>query len=234
MVEPVFTEAIELEHKIEINGVLICYEETGAGQPVILLHGNGGSRHTFDGLIERLSAAYTVYAPDSRGHGQSGKNGPLSYEQLASDTAAFIRALSLKKPMLYGFSDGGIVGLLVASGWPELLSKLAVSGANSSPAGLKARSLVAYRLLYAATRKARIGMMLHGPALTGESLARITAPTLVLAGGKDVIREEDTRFIASHIPGAELKILPGESHGSYVHDAEKLAALLIPFFEKNQ
>lgn len=121
-----------MEHNVEINGVSICYEQQGGGRPVILLHGNGGSHHTFDGLIKRLSASYTVYAPDSRGHGHSGKAGPLSYEQLASDTAELIRVLGLEKPMLYGFSDGGIVGLLVASGWPGLLSKLAVSGANSS------------------------------------------------------------------------------------------------------
>lgn len=219
-----------MEHNVEINGVSICYEQQGGGRPVILLHGNGGSHHTFDGLIKRLSASYTVYAPDSRGHGHSGKAGPLSYEQLASDTAKLIRVLGLEKPMLYGFSDGGIVGLLVASGWPGLLSKLAVSGANSSPAGLKARNRFAYRLIYAVTQRQQTGMMLHGPALTRAELSRITVPTLVTAGERDVIREEDTRFIAAHIPHAELKILPGESHGSYVHDSDKIARLLLPFF----
>ena len=89
-----------MEHNVEINGVSICYEQQGGGRPVILLHGNGGSHHTFDGLIKRLSASYTVYAPDSRGHGHSGKAGPLSYEQLASDTAELIRVLGLEKPML--------------------------------------------------------------------------------------------------------------------------------------
>lgn len=221
-----------MERRVEINGIPICYEETGRGRPVLLLHGNGGSHHTFDQLAGLLAETYTVYAPDSRGHGRSGRAGPLSYEQLASDTAAFIQALGLKTPMLYGFSDGGIVGLLVAAGWPGLLSKLAVSGANSSPAGLKTRSLQAYRVLYALTRRERIGMMLHGPALTGAELARIAVPTLVTAGEKDVVREADTRFIASQIRNAQLRILPGESHGSYVHQPEKLASLLIPFFGK--
>lgn len=220
-----------MEHTIEVNDIPICYEQTGEGRPLVLLHGNGGSRHTFDGLIERLSPFYTVYAPDSRGHGQSGKASPLSYEQLASDMAAFIRALGLERPALYGFSDGGIVGLLVASGWPGLLSRLAVSGANSSPGGLKARVRAGYRLLYAVSHSERIGMMLHGPALTGDLLAQIHIPVLVLAGGKDVIREEDTRFIAAHIPHAQLRILPGESHGSYVHRSDQLAALLLPFLQ---
>uniref|UniRef100_UPI003FEF4377 alpha/beta fold hydrolase n=1 Tax=Candidatus Fimivicinus sp. TaxID=3056640 RepID=UPI003FEF4377 len=218
--------------ELQVNGIPIYYEKGGRGCPVMLLHGNGGSHRTFDGLMEKLAGAYTVYAPDSRGHGKSGKAGPLSYEQLASDTAALIQALGLEKPMLYGFSDGGIVGLLVASGWPGLLSKLAVSGANSSPAGLKPRNRFTYRLLYTVTKNERIGMMLHGPALTQAELNRIEVPTLVMAGERDVIREEDTRFIASQIPNAELKILPGESHGSYVHDPDKLASLLIPFFGK--
>lgn len=221
-----------MEHNIEINGISICYEQQGSGRPIVLLHGNGGSHHTFDGLIERLAALYTVYAPDSRGHGRSGKAGPLSYEQLASDTAELIQALGLDHPMLYGFSDGGIVGLLVASGWPGLLSKLAVSGANSSPAGLKARNRFVYRLIYAVTQRRQTGMMLHGPALTQAELSRITVPTLVTAGERDVIREADTRFIAAQIPYAELKILPGESHGSYVHDPDKIARLLLPFLEQ--
>ncbi len=124
----------------------------------------------------------------------------------------------------------GLSACLLPSGWPGLLSKLAVSGANSSPAGLKAPNRFAYRLIYAVTQRQQTGMMLHGPALTRAELSRITVPTLVTAGERDVIREEDTRFIAAHIPHAELKILPGESHGSYVHDSDKIARLLLPFF----
>ena len=112
-----------MEHNVEINGVSICYEQQGGGRPVILLHGNGGSTTPLT-VDKKALGSYTVYAPDSRGHGHSGKAGPLSYEQLASDTAELIRVLGLEKPMLYGFSDGGIVGLLVASGWPGLLSSL--------------------------------------------------------------------------------------------------------------
>ena len=95
---------------------------------------------------------------------------------------------------------------------------------------MKARNRFAYRLIYAVTQRQQTGMMLHGPALTRAELSRITVPTLVTAGERDVIREEDTRFIAAHIPHAELKILPGESHGSYVHDPDKIAHLLLPFF----
>ena len=218
-----------MEHIVEVNGISIRYEQQGHGSPIVLLHGNGGNHHTFDGLIERLAAFYTVYAPDSRGHGESGRSGPLSYEQLASDIACFIQTLGLHRPALYGFSDGGIIGLLVASGWPGLLSRLAVSGANSTPKGLKAHVRAGYRLLYAIGHCERIGMMLHGPALTKELLAQIDIPVLVLAGSRDMIREEDTRFIAAQIPYAQLCILPGEGHGSYVHKPEQISALLLPF-----
>ena len=52
------------------------------------------------------------------------------YSDMAEDVKCFIEALKLEKPVLYGFSDGGIVGLLVVSTYPGLLSRLIVSGAT--------------------------------------------------------------------------------------------------------
>ena len=74
-----------------------------------------------------------VYRLDSRRHGESEKTKEISYDLLAQDTAAFIQALGLSRPALIGSSDGGITGLLLAIGWPGLLSCAVVCGANTHP-----------------------------------------------------------------------------------------------------
>ena len=60
-------------------------------------------------------------------------------------------------------------------------------------------------------------------------LGSITAPTLVLAGAKDMILPQETRAIARAIPGARLLILPGEDHGSYVEHADTVWLAMKPF-----
>ena len=118
---------------IQLNGQILYYEKYGEGQPFLLVHGNGETHEIFDVLIPELAEHYTVYAIDSRGHGLSASPKELHYMDMADDMAAFIDALELKAPLFYGFSDGGIVGLLLASKYPDKLSKLMISGANLTP-----------------------------------------------------------------------------------------------------
>jgi len=215
---------------IHVNGIDLYYEQAGSGPPLILLHGNGESHKIFCRAVEQFSAGYTVYAIDSRGHGKSGRVKALHYADMADDVAAFVAALGLEAPMLYGFSDGGIVGLLLAINHPGLLSRMAISGANATPDGAKSGWVRALRVGYFVTRGDKYRLMLFEPDITEEQLGRIDIPTLVLAGEKDVIRDEHTRAIAAAIPGARLRILPGEGHGSYVINSPKLYGVLAPFF----
>jgi pimeloyl-ACP methyl ester carboxylesterase len=129
------------EMYIKINNINLWYEMKGSGQPFILLHGNGESHKIFDILIEELSKKYTVYAIDSRDHGKSTRTNKLNYEILTDDIFSFIAELKLEKPILYGFSDGGIVGLLLASKFPDLLSRLIISGANTNLESVKKHML---------------------------------------------------------------------------------------------
>lgn len=215
---------------VRVNKIDLYYEKTGTGPPLILLHGNGESHRLFRKAAPLFAGNYTVYAIDSRGHGKSTRVKPLHYADMAEDAARFIDKLDLEAPCLYGFSDGGIVGLLLAVAHPDMLSKLAVSGANLSPAGLTGGMLRTTRAMYALTRGARWKLMLDEPNIPERLLSHIDIPTLVLAGGRDIVREEHTRAIAGAIPGARLCILPGEDHGSYVENHQKLYGLLAPFF----
>ena len=68
--------------KIKVNGIELAYEKSGTGSPVIFLHGNGEDHTIFRETIEKLTSDYTVYALDSRCHGESSASEHLSYSCL--------------------------------------------------------------------------------------------------------------------------------------------------------
>ena len=213
----------------QVNGIQLYYEKQGSGPPLVLLHGNGEDGRIFDRTIEVLAIRYTVYAIDSRCHGKSSRDVPLSYDLMAADVLAFVRRLQLEKPVLCGFSDGGIVALLAAVQTPELPGAVIACGANTTPAGLKWPVRLGMALNYLVRREPRTKMMLTQPQITPEMLGRIQAPTLVLCGAHDMIRPADSRAIAAAISGARLQVLPHEGHGSYIVHSPKLAHLVEPF-----
>lgn len=211
---------------IEINGMKLFYEKQGSGPPLILLHGNGEDHHIFDEAAQALAGQWTVYRPDTRGHGQSGRVEELHYLDMAQDTIGFIKAMGMEKPVLYGFSDGGITGILTASMEPELLSGLIISGANLQPRGMKPLYHWLFKLLSLFSQKPALILMLTEPDIRRNDLQKIQIPVYVTAGEKDMIREPHTRFIAENIQNSRLAILEGEKHGSYVVHSMKLTELI--------
>ena len=95
--------------KVFVNNVNLYYETFGEGQPIILLHGNQETHEIFDKLIDKLKDNYKVYAIDSRCHGKSENTKEISYNLMSDDIIEFIKKLNIDKPILYGFSDGGII-----------------------------------------------------------------------------------------------------------------------------
>lgn len=215
--------------KINVNNMDIYYKMVGSGAPLVMIHGNGETHEIFNEAAEVLSKHFTCYLIDSRGHGQSQKVTEYHYEDMAEDVYQFIQALGLQHVTYYGFSDGGIIGLLLASKYPKLLDKMIISGANSRPDAVKKWLGTALKIINCIHRNPLFELMLTEPHITKEQLQSIETPTLVLAGSKDLIIEEDTKFIASSIPNAVLKILDGEGHESYIVHKTKVAELILDF-----
>ena len=211
---------------IQLNGQVLFYEKTGEDAPLLLLHGNGESHEIFDALIPELSKQYTVYAIDSRGQGGSATPKSYHYKDMAQDVVNFITSLEIEKPIICGYSDGGIVALMIAMEHSELLSSIVVCGANLSPAGLTGKARREIKSAYKKTGNPLVGMMLEEPNISPESLSKITVPAIICAGSKDIIKPKETQAIADHIPNAKLHIFEGETHGSYVEHSDKLLSLL--------
>ncbi len=214
---------------ITVNNVNLYYEVAGSGAPLVMVHGNGETHAIFDKALPLLAEHFTCYLLDSRGHGQSQPVTEYHYEDMAEDVFQFIQALHLEHVTYYGFSDGGIIGLLLAGKHPKLLDKMVISGANTRPDAVVKRIVRLFKVINFLHKNPLFELMLTEPHITKEQLQAIETPTLVLAGSKDLVLEEDTRFIAESIPNATLRILPGESHTSYIVHKEKIAELILDY-----
>ena len=120
----------------EVNDIRVYYEEAGAGEPLLLLHGALGAvdpavTSGWFALLPALAGRYRTFSVETRGHGRTDNPaGELSYKQFGEDVAAFIERLELGPVHLAGFSDGATTGLVLGMTRPELLRSLVAVGAN--------------------------------------------------------------------------------------------------------
>ncbi len=213
--------------ELQVNGVTLSYDCCGSGTPLLLLHGNGESRAIFDKAIPLLAPSFTVYAIDTRGHGESSPVDEYHYRDMAEDIIAFIRALDLQKPVLYGFSDGGIVALLVGILAPDLPAKIVASGANISPRGLEPDFLRNAKREWRKTKQPLLHLMLTEPHIGRTALAKIRVPVFLTAGEHDIVLRAHTLRIALAVPFCSVRILAGETHESYIVHSETIARILL-------
>lgn len=213
------------------NKVNLFYTCSGSGNPLILLHGNGEDHQIFSQLTKKLAKYYTVYAIDSRNHGKSELTKDFSYETMSADIADFMDVLDLQEVSLVGFSDGGIVGLLLGIQQQPRLKKMAVLGPNLSPDDFTEESLAFVKEEYAETNNPLYKLMLEQPNIPIESLSRIQIPTLIIGAENDIYKPELFPSLATHLPNSQLIIVEGHDHGSYIIDNDLLAEPLLHFFQ---
>ncbi|MGY1440018.1 alpha/beta fold hydrolase [Streptomyces reniochalinae] len=221
----------------DLPGVRTWYETEGNGDPLLLLHGGFCTNETWGAMRTALAAEYRAFLPERRAHGHTPDvAGPLSYRDMADDTVAFLETVVEGPAHLVGWSDGGVVGLLVAIDRPDLVRKVVVIGANyrpgpecfERPAMLDAMApdspdLALLRELYERVTPDGEGhwatvvtkltdMWRTQPTLAPEEVARIAAPTLVMAGDDDMVTLEHTTALYRAVPGARLAVVPAASH----------------------
>ena len=217
---------------IGVNGVSLFYAAEGAGKPVILLHGNGGSHNDLETTHRELAqAGYMVYALDSRGQGANPRLDEYHYKDMATDVYEFIKAKGLEKPAVFGFSDGGNIAIQLEVMYPGTLGAIATGGANIFVEGSLIPSF-AEGFLAQPTDEPLVIMMQNEPTMTVEDMKTIACPALIMSGEHDLILEDHTRLIGDNIPSGEAVVIPGEDHGSYICNSTKLAPLLLDFFAK--
>ncbi|MGP3978863.1 alpha/beta fold hydrolase [Streptomyces sp. 8N114] len=130
-----------------VNRIELFYEEHGAGQPLILLHGWGTCGQVWSAQREEFARDHRVVVPDWRGCGRSGRpTGSNTIADHAEDVLALAAALELEDPVLVGCSAGAAIVLEAAGRAPSSVrAVVAVDGPGYWPAEQKAERLVELR-----------------------------------------------------------------------------------------
>ncbi len=197
----------------KVRGFSMYCETYGNGEPLLFIHGNGGSINAFVKQIPYFSTKYKVIVADSRAHGKSvDKSDSLSYEMMADDYAALLTAMNIDSAHIVGWSDGGIIGLLIAIRHPAKVRKLVITGANLQP---DSSAIYPEDYIYVEnTYKTYMKMFHENLPKTPQDSTTFKYPTLVIGGDHDIILPSHTVNIFEHIPNANLWIMPNAGHST--------------------
>lgn len=229
---------------MDVNGIKLYYEIYGEGEPLLMLHGNGQSISAFMNQKDTFAKKYKVIIVDCRERGKStyDKTKELTFDIQTEDLKQFLEKLNIKKTKILGWSDGGILALSMAMKYPQLVDKIACSGANIFPEGVKDDEFKSMKEMLANLIKENkdhkndvfidlLNLDLKYPNWQYEDLKKIQCPSLIIAGDKDLIETEHTVKIAESIPQGQLAIIPNTSHYVPEEKPELFNELVIDFFE---
>lgn len=223
---------------VTVNDIKLYYETYGSGEPLLLLHGNGGSISGQAVRIADFKNKYKVIAVDNRAQGKSGDDGQeLTYDLMADDINKLLEQLKIDSAYIWGQSDGGIIGLILALKYPDKVKKLAVWGANIQ-ADTNAFSPGIYESVVEASKTAKTEkdrqlntLMAKYPNIPFSDLKSIKAPVLIMSGDRDAISLKHTINIFQHIPNSQLFVMPGATHYGAYEKPSLFNIILSGFFD---
>ncbi|MCW0214329.1 MAG: alpha/beta hydrolase [Pseudonocardia sp.] len=243
---------------LRINGADLYSQVDGAGDPVLLLHGGFCSLESLRAQSDALVADHRVFAFERPGHGRSADvDGEYGYERGLADTLAYLDAHGLQTVDVVGYSDGAIIGLLLALRHPARVRALVAISANLDPSGFT-HSAEAAGVPVLDARQPRgdrpdvermhydrlspdgpghadvvlrklFRLWTEEPGIDPAELAVITARTLVMSGDRDTIRPDHSLLIAASVPGAQLCIVPGTTHDLLAERPALISTLVREF-----
>lgn len=136
-----------------------AFSVEGEGPTVVMIHGIGASRHSWDGLVARMRDRYRCVSYDLRGHGKSPlPPTPYTLDDLVADLEALRAELGIEKAHFMGHSLGGMIGPAYARAYPQHVSTL---GLLSTAAGRTEDDSAKVRGVVKAMREKGIGPVLQ-------------------------------------------------------------------------
>jgi pimeloyl-ACP methyl ester carboxylesterase len=235
-------------------------ERRAKRRTTLVLHGGLGATDIMAFQIRDLVKTRRVIAVDTRAHGRSSDpGGALHYDDFAEDFVKVLDALGEKKVDVVGWSDGGIEALLLAEKHPDRIGRIVSISANIRPDGITKEGQIDvdncgsdkksgfddvqeevrgfYALIGAnPDRVASLTQRLCAlyrvePNIGHDELARIEAPSLIMAGDQDLITVEHTKEIAAAIPHATLDIIKGAKHTLPIDIPDVVDVAMLDFLD---
>jgi len=236
--------------RIDINGHPTWVEQfDGDGDTVLLLHGGLSNGDTLlDSIGGAIRERHRVVAFDRRGHGRTADTpAPFSYDEMAGETIAVLERVVDGPAHLVGWSDGGIISLLVALRRPELVRRMVVIGTNFHHEGNMPLDFGPSEDGFAMIRHSyderspdgpehfeevagkTFQMFASEPTMTVDDLRRIEAPTLVMVGDDDLIKLSHTVELYESLPNGQLSVVPATSHVLPLEQPDVVANIVLRF-----
>jgi len=231
------------------NHQIYNYEWDHEGEAVVLLHGGLSKTSSWDYLmVPPLEDEFHVFAYDRTGHGFTGDQpGSLHFEFQCQEAIAYLEDVVKEPAHLIGYSDGGIIALMVAIKRPELVKSIVAIGANyhySAPlkdfleARVSEEDQAEYNLISPDAPHTLLEKNIRmneiwktEPDISISEIASIQCPVLVMAGDDDFIAHDHTISLYEALPLGQLAIIPGTSHGLVKEKPALLIALIMQFLE---
>ena len=197
-----------------VNGLNLYYEVHGEGPPLILLHGAYMTADMMGPLASGLAAIRQVVVPEMQAHGRTADaDRPITYEQMAGDTAALLRHLAIGQADVVGYSMGGGTALQLAVRHPELVRRLVVASAGYRYDAMPAEAIAMFpsitpEMFAGSPMETEYHRLAPNPgdfaklveklktldttdfAWPEEDIRGIAAPTLIVLGDSDGVRLE--------------------------------------------
>ncbi|MDQ1558216.1 MAG: hypothetical protein QOD32_1276 [Pyrinomonadaceae bacterium] len=187
-----------------VRGIELAYESSGAGLPIVLLHGFPFNRTLWREQVEALRDRHRVITVDLRGHGETtATRDPATMEAMAGDVAALLNELHITRVALGGLSMGGYVAFAFYRLFPERVSALVLADTRAQADTEEARRMREET----ATRALGEGMHTIAEAMLPKLLAPAThaeRPEIV-ARVREMILNTDPQGAASALRGMAVR-----------------------------
>jgi len=227
-----------------INGIEMYYEIDGAGEPLLLLHGGGGSHDDWvHAGRQQFAREYSLILPDARGHGRTSNPAKtITHRQCALDMLGLLDHLGIRRCRAIGLSMGGNILLHMATHQPQRLqSMVLVSATMHFPEAARAvmrqvpvenqppeqweimrqRHKLGDEQILALWKWQRGMNDSHDDMnFTPPLLGAIEASTLIVYGDRDFLYPLEMAIdMYRAIPRAALWVVPNGGHGPVFRDA---------------
>lgn len=248
---PTYYKTLARSGYAPVNGLNMYYEIHGTGKPLVTIHPVWGMANVFPTLTRNRQ----LIALELQGHGRTADiDRPLSFEQEADDVAALLKHLGIERADFFGESNGGVVAMMMAVRYPELVDRVAIYASPWRFDDAYPEQIVAELMVLSASsdsvkfQRETYERMAAKPSqwptlfakargiewkgFSPEELKSVKAPVLIAVGDHDMLRLEHCVDMFRLIPQAQLAVIPDAGHFVLNVDPEKLLPTVATFLDQ--